>query len=144
MIGILLTGHGRFSEGLVSSLDMIAGKQKALEYVNFLESESTEDLEGKMRVLIQSLLSETDGILISCDLLGGTPFKVAATLSVELGKISVVGGVNLPSVLQALFSRETISDPDQLAEMMTEGDASKIIKFVMPQAKVVEESEDGI
>lgn len=144
MIGILLTGHGRFSEGLVSSLDMIAGKQKALEYVNFLEADSTEMLEAKMRELISSILKETDGVLIACDLMGGTPFKVAATLSVETDKLAVIGGVNLPSILEALFSRENMNTADELAQAMTESDAGHMIKFVMPQAKVQEDSEDGI
>ena len=43
MIGIIVTGHGRFSEGMFSSLTMIAGNTEALIGVNFLESESTED-----------------------------------------------------------------------------------------------------
>lgn len=144
MIGIILTGHGRFSEGLMSGISMIAGPQQALAYANFLEADSTESLEEKLRAAIQTQSQETDGVLIACDLLGGTPFKVAATLSVEMKHIAVVGGVNLPSILDALFSRLDMNSADDLAQKMVEGDASHIIKFEMPALKTHTESEDGI
>lgn len=144
MISILLTGHGRFSEGMVSGLEMIAGKQNALSNINFLESESTDILESKMRQTISDLMTESDEVLIGCDLLGGSPFKVAASLSVELGKISVVSGVNLPSVLEALFTREHCTSSDELAQKMIESDSGKINKFIMPVLTQKEDPQEGI
>ena len=43
MIGIIVTGHGRFAEGITSSIEMIAGAQADYEAVNFLQEESVED-----------------------------------------------------------------------------------------------------
>ena len=40
MIGFILTGHGHFSNGLKSALDMIAGPQEAFEIVPFEEAEA--------------------------------------------------------------------------------------------------------
>ena len=34
MVGIILTGHGRFTDGLTSSVDLIAGHQKDYVVVN--------------------------------------------------------------------------------------------------------------
>jgi len=144
MIGLLLTGHGRFSEGMVSGLEMIAGKQKSFININFLESESIELFESKMRQAITMLLSESNEVLIGCDLLGGSPFKVAATLSVELGKISVVSGVNLPSLLEVLLTRDSCSSSDELAQAMTESESGGIVKFNMPVVIQKEDPEEGI
>jgi len=144
MIGIILTGHGRFSEGLMSGISMIAGPQDAFTNVNFLEADSTETLETALRAHIQTMSGACDGVLIACDLLGGTPFKVAATLSVELKNLAVVGGINLPSILDALFTRLDMTSAEALADKLAEGEASHIIKFVMPVAKTHTEPEDGI
>ena len=36
MIGFILTGHGHFSNGLKSAIDMVAGEQPAFEIVPFV------------------------------------------------------------------------------------------------------------
>lgn len=144
MIGILLTGHGRFSEGLISSLDMIAGPQPALCHVNFLESDSTEQLETAMREAVNRLKSEADGVLIGCDLLGGTPFKVAATLFRDTEGISVVSGINLPAILEALFARVTCVDSHELTQSILASDMIRITEFVLPASSATTEPEEGI
>lgn len=144
MIGVILSGHGRFAEGMLSSLDMIAGKSEALEAINFLESESTDDLEKKMLSVIQDFNTKYDGVLICCDLLGGSPFKTAATLSVKQPKISVVAGINLASCLELLFMRLNSTDSSMLADELIAKEANRLLKFVLPAAKEVVESEDGI
>ena len=35
MVGIIVTGHGRFASGLTSSIDLIAGPQEKYVAVNF-------------------------------------------------------------------------------------------------------------
>lgn len=144
MIGVILSGHGRFAEGMLSSLDMIAGKSEALEAINFLESESTDDLEKKMLSVIQDFNTKYDGVLICCDLLGGSPFKTAATLSVKQPKISVVAGINLASCLELLFMRLNSTDSSMLADELIAKEANRLLKFVLPATKEVVESEDGI
>lgn len=144
MIGVILSGHGRFAEGMLSSLEMIAGKSEALEAINFLESESTDDLEKKMLSVIQDFTAKYDGVLICCDLLGGSPFKTAATLSVKHPKISVVAGINLASCLELLFMRLNSTDSSVLADELIAKEANRLLKFVLPATKEVVESEDGI
>ena len=47
MVGIVLTGHGRFAAGLKSALDLIAGPQEAFKVVNF--EHEVDELEHDLR-----------------------------------------------------------------------------------------------
>jgi PTS system N-acetylgalactosamine-specific IIA component len=144
MIGVILSGHGRFAEGMLSSLEMIAGKSEALEAINFLESDSTDDLEQKMLSVIQDYNAKYEGVLVCCDLLGGSPFKTAATLSVQEANVAVVAGINLASCLELMFMRLNSTDVSALADQLIDADANRLLKFVLPAKKEEVESEDGI
>jgi len=144
MIGIIVTGHGRFSEGMLSSLTMIAGNTEALIGVNFLESESTEDLDKNLLNAYTELRKTCDGVIIVCDLYGGSPFKSAAMLSVEQENISVLAGINLASCLELIFARLPETSAQTLADIMLEKDTNRLIKFTMPIRVDKTEEEDGI
>ena len=144
MIGIIVTGHGRFSEGMLSSLSMIAGNTEALSGVNFLESESTEDLDKNLLNAYTELRKTCEGVIIVCDLYGGSPFKSAAMLSVEQENISVLAGINLASCLELIFARLSETNAQTLADNMLDKDTNRLIKFTMPIRVDKTEDEDGI
>lgn len=144
MIGIIVTGHGRFSEGMLSSLSMIAGNTEALIGVNFLESESTEDLDRNLLNAYTELRKTCEGVIIVCDLYGGSPFKSAAMLSVEQENVSVLAGINLASCLELIFARLSETNAQSLANSMLEKDTNRLIKFEIPVRVERNEEEDGI
>ena len=144
MIGAIVTGHGRFSEGMLSSLSMIAGKSDALIGVNFLESESTDDLDKNLLNAYTELRKTCEGVIIVCDLYGGSPFKSAATLSVQQENVSVLAGINLASCLELIFARLMETDAKVLADILIEKDANRLIKFEMPVRAEQNDMEDGI
>jgi len=144
MIGIIITGHGRFSEGMMSSIEMIAGKAESLIGVNFLESESTDDLDKHLLDAYIELKQKNDGVIIVCDLLGGSPFKSAATLSVKQENVSVLAGINLASCLELIFARINETDALKLADIMLEKDSNQLLKFTMPVRVERDGMEDGI
>lgn len=144
MIGVIVTGHGRFSEGMLSSLSMIAGKSDALIGVNFLESESTDDLDKNLLNAYTELRKTCEGVIIVCDLYGGSPFKSAATLSFQQENVSVLAGINLASCLELIFARLMETDAKVLADILIEKDANRLIKFEMPVRAEQNDMEDGI
>lgn len=144
MTGIIVTGHGRFSEGMLSSLSMIAGNTEALIGVNFLESESTEDLDKNLLNAYTELRKTCEGVIIVCDLYGGSPFKSAAMLSVEQENVSVLAGINLASCLELIFARLSETNAQSLANSMLEKDTNRLIKFEIPVRVERNEEEDGI
>lgn len=110
MIGLVLTGHGQFSVGVGQALEMIAGKQEAFKVVPFLENDTMDSLENKLRNSIRELQEETEGIVVFADLLGGSPFKAAMLATVESENVEVVVGTNLPMLIEIAMLREFASN----------------------------------
>ena len=112
MIGFILTGHGHFSTGLKSALDMIAGPQPAFEIVPF-EEEAAGQYGEKLREAVKAMRDQTDGVLIFCDLMGGTPFNQSMMITAEQDNVQVVAGTNLPMLIDIVMARmpeSTIAD----------------------------------
>ena len=104
MIGCILTGHGTFANGLADALSMIAGDQDYFIPFPFIEAGAASYPET-LASTISDLLDQTDGVLIFCDLLGGTPFNQAMMLSQNYNNVEVVTGTNLPMLLETLSLR---------------------------------------
>lgn len=106
MIGLIVATHGNFASGIISSVNLIAGEQNDLIGVNFVEGQSSEELKQNLEKAISDI--SCDEILILTDLMGGTPFNISSTIitSTDNKKIKVVSGMNLPMLMEAVFSRE--------------------------------------
>lgn len=105
MIGIIVTGHGKFAEGLLSALNVIVGISEKIIAVNFSEGDSTEILDKNLLEAINNLNCEEIAIL--ADIAGGSPFRQSVLLSKQVSqKIKVFSGTNLPFLIQAIFNRD--------------------------------------
>lgn len=105
MYGIIVVGHGKFAEGLLSSVDLILGKQKYVIGVTFEEDNSPEELKDKIIAEAKSMV-DVDGIIFLTDLPGGTPFKTCVLLSQDIDNSKVLTGINLPLLIEVLMNRE--------------------------------------
>ena len=83
MIGLVVTGHGHFADGLHTSAQMIAGESEYVRYVNFEEGMSIEQLADKLNAAYAEL-DACDGIVVLSDLPGGSPFRTAVESSMTL------------------------------------------------------------
>ncbi len=122
MVGIIVTGHGNFASGITSALELIAGPQDAYAALDFTSLSGTEELEKGMASALESLRSreDVDGVLVLCDLVGGTPFKTAAT-------------------------RDTVSSLDELAQLAKDSMRSSVVEFELAQpAEEDDDFSDGI
>ena len=113
MIGFILTGHGRFASGLKSSVDMVAGPQPAFEIVTFEEDEAGT-FTDRLREAVTSMRETTDGVLVFCDLMGGTPFNQSMMLTSSVDNVAVVAGTNLPMLIDIVMARSDSSTLDEL------------------------------
>ena len=144
MIGIVVTGHGLFAEGIQSSATMIAGANENARYVCFEEGMGLEDLAEKLNAAYNEL-SDCDGIVVLSDLPGGSPFKTAVECSMGHPdkQIIVLSGTNLPMIITGSTMASFETDPQALAdELMFEG-KDNIVRFELAVREEVEE-EDGI
>jgi len=108
MIAIILGTHGKFSQELLRSSEMIFGKQENIECVTFETGESADDLVKKYEKAI-SKLDVDEGLLFMVDLFGGSPFNAASRIAINNKNIDIVTGANLPMLLEVFASRDSSS-----------------------------------
>ena len=145
MIGLVVTGHGLFAEGLHSSANMIAGENELVKYVCFKEGMNTEQLAEDLIAAYNSL-GDCDGIIVLSDLPGGSPFRTAVESSMTLPekKIIVLSGTNLPMIITAATMASFSDDAEAMAEELLFEGKDNVVRFAMTEREEVEEDEDGI
>ena len=133
MIGLIVTGHGHFADGIHTSAQMIAGESEYVRYINFEEGMTIEQLADKLNAAYDELLS-CDGVVVLADLPGGSPFKTAVECKFARPeqKIEVIAGTNLPMIVTGVNMLDMEDDPRALADALTE------------TATQAEEESDGI
>lgn len=144
MISILITGHANFSSGLYSTLKMVFGVNKNIEFVEFLESDTSENLKYRIREKIKKLLQNSDAVICLTDIKGGTPFKICCELSLELTnkKISVISGANIPMLIYLAAEMEDLTLEEAVKESIKNGQ-SDITEFKFVEKQDID-FEDGI
>ena len=132
MIGIIVMGHGHFASGLASSLHFIAGTVENVFFVDFEIEQSANDLRENLHRAMEGL-SDCDGILILCDLAGGSPFVNAVEWKYECieQKTEVIAGVNFPMLIEAVSKMTLYDDPLELAEVVVSTGKECIVRFEM-------------
>lgn len=141
MIGCILTGHGTFANGFADALSMIAGDQDYFIPVPFIEAGAASYPET-LASTISDLLDQTDGVLIFCDLLGGTPFNQAMMLSQNYNNVEVVTGTNLPMLLETLSLRLASTTLTDLLQTALESGVAGVSHKTLELPAVVEPALD--
>jgi PTS system N-acetylgalactosamine-specific IIA component len=85
MINIIVMGHGGYAEGIRKNLEMLSGVPQQMHFLDLTE-EGLPQLEEKLNALLDTLGDQE--ILYACDLLGASPFRVAALVHDESPKTS--------------------------------------------------------
>lgn len=128
MIGIILTGHGRFASGMADSLKLIIGEPENFAAVEFTPDVTPEELSARLAQAVDRVGEE--GALILCDLAGGTPFNETVKLLPTLERpVEVVAGVNLPALIEACTDRDD-QTPASLAEQILDTGRDGLARLV--------------
>ena len=112
---IVLATHGNLGEGLLDSYEMISGKSEIIQIVKLTKS-GIGDFKERLYTLLDEL-TQSEKVLVLCDLKGGTPYNESFMYSLEKpGKIEVVTGVNLPMLIEIGFLADSEKNAEKLAE----------------------------
>ena len=111
MTGIILISHGPLAEGMLESSRLFFGDSLGAVEAVTLKGDDPDEVE---QLLLQAVrnVDEGDGIIILCDLLGGTPCNVSARIMNE--KTRIITGMNFPMLLDLLGKRLVYNDISQL------------------------------
>lgn len=140
---IIITGHGHFATGLQSTIELLAGLQAQLKYVDFTSEMSEAELHNE---LLKNT-PQNEPVLFFCDLLGGTPFKQAVTITTETtADNAVVVGCNVGSLLEVSPSLSSYSGTaGDLADRLVELSQQHTSHFQLHNhTNNVDDDQDGI
>jgi PTS system N-acetylgalactosamine-specific IIA component len=140
MIGFIITGHGNYATGLLSAINLILGNPKNVVAVDFLESDSSDELKNNIETAIKEM--NVEGYVIYSDLLGGSPFKVSVELSQKYDNIKVLAGTNVAMVAENIFLRES-NNESEIAEKSLDVGKNAIDKYEL-RVKDQNIDEEGI
>lgn len=105
MTGILIATHGGLAEGLLSAIELLAGKQEKMKTIGLYHGDGIDAFAQEVKKAYEELDGE-DGVLVFVDILGGSPSNAVMKLMNEKDKVKAIAGVSLPMLIQAVFMRE--------------------------------------
>jgi mannose PTS system EIIA component len=131
LIGLILATHGKLAEGILDAGSMIVGETNGVEVVSLIQEVGIEEFSRLLEVKVQRMVQECTGVLILCDLQGGTPFNCSLRLAMKKeyqAKLKVVAGLNLPMYIETLLARNK-KKLDELADVARESGKNGVQAF---------------
>lgn len=123
---VVVMGHGGYAEGVKLNLDMLIGHSEHMYFIDLTKEDDLAGFENKVNNLIQSF--NDDKVLFACDLLGASPFRVAAMICANNpGKYYTVAGLNTMAFLE--LSMESDLSIEELANRAIDTAKAAVAKF---------------
>lgn len=146
MIGLILTGHGKFASGMHHAQTMIAGSLPHIVAIEFQEQMNLDHYQNLIQEQVTAMIATYGAVLILTDLKGGTPFNVSMQVANVIDKAQVISGTNLPMVIEGTLLSQVSDDPVSLAQqLITTGQTGIEIGQVEQRTKVDPlDEEEGI
>ncbi|MDO4432073.1 MAG: PTS sugar transporter subunit IIA [Aerococcaceae bacterium] len=146
MLGLIITGHGEFSSGLIHSARMIAGTHEHVENVVFADGMDLAVLQEQIGALAAKHVEAYGGTIILTDLKGGTPFNVSMMATATLENVAVLSGTNLPMIIEGTLLSQFSDSADDLAAQLVQVGRDGVDRPQLNRLsqQEVAEDEDGI
>jgi len=116
MLAIIVGTHGRFSEELVKTCEMICGATQNVKAVTLVPGESADDVVAKYEAAIAEMDTK-DGVIFLNDLFGGSPYNAACRLAVNHDDYGIVTGVSLPMLVE-MVSHQLAGSSEDIRNIM--------------------------
>lgn len=139
MIGILLVSHSQFAQGLKDAAEMIIGPQEGLEALGMQSDANLDVLQEEITQRVRAMQAQGEALILA-DLAGGSPCNSCAHLALE--GVPVLGGVNLPILLEALLQRSSM-DARTLSDALISSVGEGIVHVTRQLEAVRQASEKG-
>lgn len=119
MIGIVLVTHGRLAQEIIAAMEHMVGPQPQLRAVCIGPEDDVERRQREIGAAAKSV-DAGSGTVIVTDMYGGTPCNLALTL-LQRGKIEVLAGANLPSLIKLVDIRAKLPLEQAVKEAIDAG-----------------------
>ena len=119
MIGIVIVTHGRLAVEMLSAVQHIVGRQTHVKTVCIGPNDDIEERRNEIAAAIKAV-DLGKGVVLVTDMFGGTPCNLALT-HLKKGKIEVLAGANLPSLIKLISVRITTPLEKAVCEAIESG-----------------------
>lgn len=114
MLGIVIATHGKLSDGLKDSAEVIIGATNNIATVNLNQGDDVQALGTKIKEAILEV-NQGEGVIVLVDLVSASPYNQSVlmvnSLEAELQEmVYIIGGVNLPMLLETI-NHQILSTP---------------------------------
>ncbi|MCG8482766.1 MAG: PTS sugar transporter subunit IIA [Clostridia bacterium] len=125
---IIVMGHGGYAEGVRQNLEMIVGQPEHLYFIDLTKEDDLAAFESKVNYVLENFAEEE--VLFACDLLGASPFRVAAMLCANHpGKYYAVAGLNTMAFLELSMNGESDLSIEELANLAMDTAKAGVARF---------------
>ena len=143
MVGILIVSHGSFAAGLLSAVELIAGKQEKVTTIGLHHEDGVEEFETKVNQALEDL-DDGDGVLVFVDILGGTPSNVIFR-SLAKREFKAIAEMNMAMVVQAVMMRDSMEKEELYKNVLEVAQQPPVLLHEMYKDMILnEEKEDEI
>lgn len=104
---IVLVGHGSLPAALLATTELIVGAVPEIAAVSLGAHETPDHFAEALR---NAIGRDHRRVLVLADLLGGTPYNVAAAIARRSSRVVCVSGVNLAMTLEAALTDGQLTD----------------------------------
>jgi len=119
MIGIVIVTHGRLAVELLAAVQHIVGPQTHVKTVCIGPNDDMEERQKEISAAIKTV-DLGKGVVVVTDMFGGTPCNLALT-HLKKGKVEVLAGANLPSLIKLISVRITLPLENAVREAIESG-----------------------
>ncbi|MEK7858502.1 MAG: hypothetical protein AAB320_05095 [Elusimicrobiota bacterium] len=124
MINFIVVTHGEFGAYLVEAAESIVGRQaRGVRVVAISSRLSVPEIKGRIRMAIEELASP-EGLVLFCDMPGGTPGNLSFPLLKDVPKAEMISGVNLYMLVCAFSHREDLPLDRLVEKIIADGQRS--------------------
>ena len=106
MLGIVIATHGKLSDGLKDAAEVIVGTTNNIATVNLNPGDDVQELGATIEAAIKEVNKDA-GVIVLTDLVSASPYNQSVLITNGLAselqeKVYVIGGVNLPMLLETI------------------------------------------
>lgn len=137
ILNYLLISHGNFASGLLSSVEIILGKQDSAYAIDMYIDEET--LEEKVKRVVNDSNINEQNLTILTDVFGGSVNQKVIKMF-DMSKVKIITGMNLPMLLE-LFTVDSSQINDEKIKEIITGTRNQVI-FVNEQLNTLDFEDD--
>ncbi|PEG81764.1 PTS sugar transporter subunit IIA [Lactobacillus sp. UMNPBX17] len=143
---LIMVSHGRFAEGVKTSLEMFAGDANDRVFALCLHNgKSADDFKQDVEdFLDQHKFKEDDEFIILADIIGGSPLTTFLNVFSARGYLDravVLGGMNFTMALTATVSLDTM-DKEAIAKTALSEAKTAVQQYEVPSSTDNDDDDD--